>query len=185
MPSDIATVIRQGSGGRRSTSAAQALASAKKATKGVRVGRPSSYSPALCDRAVALGMKGQTWAGIARAFNISRNTLNEWEGMYPEFKDALGRARAAAQAHLEDHGRRNLKADRYQAQVWGKLISVHDDYKEVRAGNGIEIATDFLQAISEVADRRKLAQAQPGDGAKVVDVASSFEPSADPAKARE
>lgn len=179
MPSDVATVIRPGSGGRRSTSAAQALASAKKATRGLpRPGRPRTYSPALCEEAIALGMQGKTWAGIATSFNISRNTLNEWESQFPEFRDALSRARTAAQAYLEEHGRKNLKADRYQAQVWGKLIAVHEDYRDA-SGSNVNVTLDLGGAIAEIEARRRPSDAKP------VEVASSFAPLADASKAKE
>src|SRR5205814_6799321 len=82
---------------RPATTAAQALHNGRKATKGIKVGRPLTYSPELCDRAVALGMKGKSWAAIASAFNISRKTLYEWQTVFPAFSDALARARIASQ----------------------------------------------------------------------------------------
>lgn len=168
MPSDIATVIRRGSGGRRATSAKQALASAQKATKGVRVGRPLTYSPQLCERAVALGTKGKSWAAIARAFNISRSTLNEWERVYPEFADALARARAAAQAWWEDHGQRNLKADRYQAQVHKNIMAAQfEDYREQR--QGVDITLNLANLVES-----SLGELAKPIEAKVIDGASSL-----------
>lgn len=135
-----------------STSRASVLASARKATQGIRVGRPLSYSPDLCERAVALGKRGKSWAGIAAAFNISRSTLNEWERLFPEFSDALARARAAAQSWWEDHGRRNLKADRYQAQVHKNIMAAQfEDYREAaKAGNsnGLDLGA-LVGAISQ------------------------------------
>jgi hypothetical protein len=114
-------------------------------------------------------MKGKSWAGIARAFNVSRQTLNEWERQFPEFGDALARARAAAQAWWEEHGQRNLKADRYQAQVHKNIMAAQfEDYREQRQGDTITAMTDFLQAVTAAAQARALPVL--GDDAKPVQV---------------
>jgi hypothetical protein len=115
-------------------SRSQVLANARRATSGIKVGKPLSYHPSLCQHALALGQRGKSWAHIARAFGVSRKTINEWEGLYPEFGDALARARAAAQAWWEDHGQRNLKADRYQTRIWERSMMARfpDDYMERR-----------------------------------------------------
>lgn len=143
------------------------LANARSASKGATVGKPKEYSPELCEHAIALGMKGHTWASIAMAFGVSRKTINEWEANYPAFSDAMARARVCAQAFLENHGRKNLKADRYQAQVWSKLIAVHEDYRE-QSGARVDITLDLGGAIAEIEARRRPVDAKP------VEVASSF-----------
>jgi hypothetical protein len=79
-------------------------------------------------------MKGHSWAGIARAFGVSRKTINEWEGVYPEFGDALARARAAAQGKFEADIWHNRKAQHYQAQAIGKVMAAQfEDYRESRS----------------------------------------------------
>lgn len=154
---------------RSSPGPARVLQNARKAAGRAPIGRPQEYHPELCQHAIRLGMKGHTWAGIASAFGISRKTLNEWEGQFPDFSDALARARVAAQAYLEQHGRSNLKADRYQAQVWAKLISVHEDYREQRTGNadGFDLGA-LVTSIAQGAAAAGLS-ARPGDGAKVIE----------------
>lgn len=157
---------------RRASSATIVLRRAQQATKGVRVGRPASYSPALCDRAIAIGLKGGSWAAIATEFGLSRNTLSQWEGQYPEFKEALARAKAAAQAWHETHGRKGLKAKHYQGQVLKTLMSGQfDDYREKQSSSLADGVSDLIAAITEAADRRrqKAVQAQPGDAAKAVE----------------
>jgi hypothetical protein len=165
------------SGRRGAPNAAQVLANARRASRGIKVGKPSSYSPALCERAVALGKRGHSWAGIAREFNISRSTLNDWERQFPAFADALARARAAAQAWWENHGRKNLKADRYQAQVHKNIMAAQfEDYREQRQGDTISAMTDFLQAVTAAAQGRALPV--PGDDAKPVQAVDLTEESA-------
>ena len=156
---------------RRSTPPQTVLANARRAAAHIKVGRPLSYNLELCERAIALGMIGKSWAGIAREFGLSRDTINEWVGLYPEFSDAMRRARAAAQAWWEDHGQKNLKAKHYQAQVSRTIMgAMFEDYRENRSTAGLEALPDFLAAIAEAADRRKLAKAQPGDDAKPIDL---------------
>lgn len=85
----------------------------------------------------------------------------------------MRRARAAAQAWWEDHGQKNLKSKHYQAQVSRTMMgAMFDDYREQRSTAGLEALPDFLVAIAEAADRRKIAkaQAQPGDDAKPIDL---------------
>lgn len=135
----------------------QAIANADKAiaaTNGPRkIGRPLTYTPELCERAIALGMRGHSWAGIARAFNIGRGTLNDWERDYPDFKDALARARAAAQARFEEEIWKARRAKHFQAQAIGKVMSAQfEDYREVR--QGFDVTLDLGSAIVEVIERR-------------------------------
>ena len=153
----------------RATSQAQALASAAKATEGIRIGRPLTYSPELCDRAVMLGKRGFTFSEIAEAFNISRETLYEWQRVWPEFSDALTRARTAMQAWYERHGRKNLKAKHYQANVMRLVLSANlEDYREKARPISGELV-DFLTAVVDAAGERQGKKLAPGDAAKSVE----------------
>jgi len=154
---------------RSAPTAAQALANARKATKGVKVGRPRTYCPEMCDEAIALGHKGKSWAAIAREFGVDRGTLNKWATDFPEFSSALARARAASQAWWEDDIQRRRGAKHYQANAVRLLMSAQfqEDYADRRnVAAGLELLPDLLGAIDEVAKRR--AAALPGDGAKPV-----------------
>ncbi len=64
-------------------------------------GRPSSYKPEYCDIAIELGQQGETLAGIAAEIGVHRETLNNWRNEYPEFFDALNKARAHSQRWWE------------------------------------------------------------------------------------
>lgn len=157
---------------RRSTTAQQAIENADRAIPpATRVGRRKTYSTALCKRALALGAVGHSWAGIARDFGISRATLNEWERQFPEFSDALARARAAAQSWWEDKTRTNLESKHFQAQGAKLIMSAQfDDYREVAKGsqpNGLDLS-ELVGAISQGITAATL-QHQDGDRAKVID----------------
>lgn len=167
---------------RASTSQAELLERAAKAGRDVKIGRPKTYHPALCKRVIQLGTVGKSWSAIAREFGISRATLYDWDGLYPEFRDALARARAAAQAYWEDDIHEQRTAKHYQAQSVKSFMGAQfEDYREVRA-TGLEALPDFLAAITEVATGRKIDRAA---AAKPVELASSFEVIADQVKAKE
>lgn len=153
---------------RRSSSARDIVERAKRATEGIKLGRPLNYSDELCERAVKLGMIGKSWSAIAREFGISRNTLYEWEAAHPAFRDALSRARAAAQAWWEDDIQGNRKAKHYQAQTVARLMGAQfEDYRE-RAQLDVTLNLEGLVAALE--------QAQP----KVIEgTAKTLDPASD------
>lgn len=69
-------------------------------------GRPTKYDPAMCEQVITLGGEGKTLAGMADALDVSRDTLNEWRRVHPEFSAAIRRALEKAQAWWEEEGRK-------------------------------------------------------------------------------
>ncbi|MCF6233347.1 MAG: hypothetical protein L3J36_09670 [Rhodobacteraceae bacterium] len=60
--------------------------------------------------------------------------MDEWDAKYPEFSEALTRARQKAQAWFERAGREGLTADRFNSALWSKQMSARhrDEYSERR-----------------------------------------------------
>lgn len=171
---------RKGSGGRRpAPTPSQIVANARHAVqimsaKGIRpvkVGRPRSYTPECCAIAVDIGARGGSIAAIAAAMGVARSVIIQWEAEFEEFKTALARARDAAQHWWEHHGQRNLKADRYQAQIWSKTMAARfQEYRDAEKGsqpNGLDLS-ELVGAISQGITAATL-QHQDGDRAKVID----------------
>ncbi|WP_428671913.1 hypothetical protein [Reyranella sp.] len=160
---------------RRSTPAkAKILRNAQTAAKNAirKVGRPSAYDPALCEPVMALGIQGKSLAGIAAALHVDKGTLVKWANEFPQFSNALARAKTYEQDHWETKGYKALGRKHFQAQVWRTSMAARfkDDYTE-RSGSGLADALpDFLAAITEAADRRrqKALEARNGDDAKPV-----------------
>lgn len=86
-------------------------------------GRPTKYDEHLGSWAEFLGGKGYSLTQIAFTFGVSRETLYDWARKYPDFSDALSRARDAAQNWWEMIGQASLFADRFQVGVWNKVVS--------------------------------------------------------------
>lgn len=150
---------------------------AARGIRSINVGRPRTYSPALAEEAVLIGAKGGSLAAIAVAFGVSRARIDEWERLYPEFREGIARAKDAAQQWWELHGQSNLKADRYQAQVWTRTMAARfAEYRDKPTGSEAAGAfVDFLGALGELADaakaakRQPIAASQPGDTAKAIE----------------
>jgi hypothetical protein len=64
-------------------------------------GRPTKYDPMYCDMLVAHMETGMSVASFAAEIDVARSTINEWAGQYPEFSEALSRAKARSAAAWE------------------------------------------------------------------------------------
>lgn len=109
-------------------------------------GRPSAYDPAFCDEVVALGKLGKSKAQMAAAFDVSRQTIDNWAVANEEFLEALSRAEAHAQAFWEDKGETNIDKPGFNAAIWKKTMEARfrDDYTERREVNQKVRFEDFL-----------------------------------------
>ena len=67
-------------------------------------GRPSLYSPLHCEVVVELGAKGKSKAQIAAKLGVSRQTLDAWTKVHPEFLVAMKRAKDLEMAWWEEAG---------------------------------------------------------------------------------
>jgi hypothetical protein len=120
--------------------------------KPVKIGRPRTYSPELCEEAVSIGARGGSMYAIAAAFGVARATLDLWAADFPDFRDALARAASAQQHWWELNGQANLKAERYQAQVWAKTMAArfpeYRDAEKGQANQGLDLGA-LVGAISQ------------------------------------
>lgn len=96
------------------------------------MGRPTDYDPAYCERVIELGKEGKSKAQMAAAFDVSRQTIDNWAAAHEDFLEALNRAMAHCQAWWEDKGQRGMEAPGFNAAVWKKSVEARfrDDYTE-------------------------------------------------------
>lgn len=100
--------------------------------EGYVFGRPTSYRPDYCALVISLGSEGRSKTEIAFEIGVVRQTLDEWAAKYPDFSDALTRAKQAEQVWWEREGRTNLKTMGYQSSMWSRSMAARfpDEWRE-------------------------------------------------------
>lgn len=116
-------------------------------------GRPSKYVPSNCEMVIELGKAGKSLAQMCAHFDISRQTIDNWAEAYPEFLEALSRAKMHAQSWWEEQGVAGMTADKFNAAVWKKSMEARfrEDYTErheVEHGGKMEIADSDPRQLS-------------------------------------
>lgn len=72
-------------------------------------GRPTDYRPEYCERVIELGRDGCSIVEMCAELDVDRSTLERaWPEQFPEFSQALARARAFSQAWWEKQGREGV-----------------------------------------------------------------------------
>ncbi len=59
---------------------------------GNKGGGVTKYLPEYCERVIAMGKQGLTFAQMAQELDIERNNMRHWTEVHPEFRIALTRA---------------------------------------------------------------------------------------------
>jgi hypothetical protein len=136
----------------------------------------------MCDQVVEWGRQGKSRAWMAAQFDVSYQTLLNWERAHPEFFEALARAEMRSQAHWEDLGHDNIKDRDFNSSVWSRSMAArfpnHWREKLAHVGGGkedepikqelsIHAAADaFTSAIAGVAARvgEGRTDGEPGSG---------------------
>lgn len=65
------------------------------------VGRPSKYSPAYCNEVIECGAQGLSLTAFAGEIGVDRDTITEWNKVYPEFSLACKVAQSKRTNFLE------------------------------------------------------------------------------------
>ena len=119
------------------------------------------YRPEYCQVVVDHGKQGWSEAEIAiNCFNVTRRTMRAWGQRYPEFGEALARAREASLSWWESTGRLNLKSMGFNTNLYNKIISCRfrNDYSErvVVAGDpDAPVVTQIERRIVRPKERRE------------------------------
>lgn len=109
-------------------------------------GAPPKYKKEYCELVRDLGKDGKSITQIAVFIGVVKQTVYNWEKEYPEFLDALTRARENAQAWYEDIGQRGLIMGKdFNASTWAKQVSCRfpKDYTEKIKHDGEIIVKPF------------------------------------------
>ncbi len=95
-------------------------------------GRPTDYDSAKCESVLEYGRQGKSITWMAAEIGVAKSTLYLWADVYPEFSDALKRARDLAQQWWEDAGQNNLLTPGFNASVYGKSMAARfpEDWRD-------------------------------------------------------
>ena len=95
-------------------------------------GRPSLYKPEYCAKVIELAKEGWSQTEIADELDVAKSQLNEWASRYPEFLNALSRAKTAEQRWWESTGRKALEKQGFNDRLWRTSMQARfrEDYTE-------------------------------------------------------
>lgn len=124
--------------------------------------RPSSYDPAYCEQVIEYGRDGKSLTWIATEIGVVKQTIHNWMKEFPEFLDAMTRAKDLAQRWWEDKGQEGLTSQGFNASVWSRSMAARfpDDWREVK---GQEISGPGGAAIPISETRRVIVDPKPRD----------------------
>lgn len=119
-----------------------------------KLGRPSDYDPAYCDRVIALGKEGKSKVQMAAEFDVCRKTIDNWAADHPDFLRALTRAMVHAQAWWENAGQAGISADKFNGNVWSRSMAARfpEDWREKTEQNVNHGAQDSLADLMQRID---------------------------------
>lgn len=133
-------------------------------TEPKKVGRPTKYDPAFCERVVELGRQGKSRESICARLGIGWSTLHAWADIYPEFQDALEEAKFLEQDYWEELGSQHIVevpgGPKLNTGVWTRSMAARfpkkwrDNSKmEVTGKNDgaiqVDVVHDFAQGLLE------------------------------------
>lgn len=120
--------------------------------------RPTIYDPSFCDTVLEMGAVGKSKAQMAAQLGVCRQTIENWCSQFPEFMDAITRARVLAQAWWEERARESLGDRNFNAALWAKSMSARfpDEYSdrsklELTGKDGGPVKIDDSQAATKMA----------------------------------
>lgn len=125
-----------------------------------KIGRPSKYDPALCDKVVELGRQGKSVEQISSALGFHYKTLLYWSETHPEFLEAMELAKQYELAYWEDLGSQYIveapQSAKLNTGLWSRSMAARFPAKyrenskvEVTGKNDKPIQVDVLHDFSQ------------------------------------
>ena len=91
------------------------------------VGRPTLYSPDLCDKVIELGKIGKSVEQIASILGYSLRTMYQWRDVYPDFLHAMEDAKQYEQYWWEEQAQaylvENKESDKINTSLWSRSMA--------------------------------------------------------------
>lgn len=141
------------------------MAKAKECTKPkvekdpAKVGRPPVYRVEFCDRIVELGKLGYSQARMAADIGVAKATITMWAKEYPEFLNALTRARTYSQAWWESQGHDGLKNREFNTPLYVASMKsmFREDYTDRTINEIVGKDDGAIEIKDSGSDARKVA----------------------------
>ena len=114
-------------------------------------GRPTKYTPQMCEDLIEAGKQGMGKAEMAAHIGIHRDTLNDWGKNNPEFSAALKEAVSQSQAWWERKGREGAtgEVDGFNSTAW--IFNMKNRFREDwRDKHEVEATHDVSDRLSDL-----------------------------------
>lgn len=143
-----------------------------------KMGRPTTYDPALCDKIEGMGKEGLSRWQIASRLGIAPNNLRNWEGAHDEFRAALEIARLDALDYWESLAQNHMVetpgGPKLNTGLWSRSMAARfpAEYREnskveVTGKNDgaieIDVVHDFAKSLVSDLLAARQADAEAGD----------------------
>lgn len=104
------------------------------------MGAPPKYKPEFCDVVIELGKQGKSITQMACSINVVKQTLYNWMDEYPDFLDAITRARQESQNWWESKGQDSLDNQNFQSSVYNRSMACRfpEDWRD---NVGVDVTT--------------------------------------------
>lgn len=143
-----------------------------------KMGRPTTYDPALCDKIEGMGKEGLSRWQIASRLGIAPNNLRNWEGAHDEFRAALEIARLDALDYWESLAQNHMVetpgGPKLNTGLWSRSMAARfpAEYREnskveVTGKNDgaieVDVVHDFAKSLVSDLLAARQADAEAGD----------------------
>lgn len=107
-----------------------------------KIGRPSKYDPALCDKVIELGRQGKSVEQISSDLGWHYKTLLYWAETHPEFLEAMELAKQYEMAYWEELATKHIVEDprgpKLNTGLWSRSMAARFP-KKYRENSKIEV----------------------------------------------
>lgn len=81
-------------------------------------GRPTDYTPDLCEKVIPLLKEGASIEELGLELDIGYSTIYRWMDQHPEFKEAIKKGREYSQGWWMKEGRTSLRDGKFNPTLW-------------------------------------------------------------------
>lgn len=120
-----------------------------------KVGRPTKYDPAMCDKAIELMSEGCSQCEVAASLGIHWDTLIEWKKSNPEFSEAIKKGIKLCEAWWEREARIALRDKDFNATLWYMNMKNRfgwRDKHDIESHGSVTVNVNQLDAVMETVD---------------------------------